>query len=110
MTVISRRTLFKAAAAASATATFPMPAVLAADTIKIGVVQPFSGGLELFGNQAKLGLDLAAAEINAAGGIGGAKIELVYEDDKTDPKTAVERATSLIRGRQALYRKPLTPK
>ncbi|MEA2914078.1 MAG: urea transport system substrate-binding protein, partial [Bradyrhizobium sp.] len=41
----------------------------AADPIKIGAVLPFSGGVELYGAQAKLGLDLAAADINAAGGI-----------------------------------------
>ncbi len=51
----------------------------------------------MFGGQAKLGLDLAASEINAAGGILGRQVELIYEDDKTDPKTAVERVTSLIR-------------
>jgi urea transport system substrate-binding protein len=94
---LSRRGVLKGAASAALAASLPMPAVLGAGTIKIGVVQPFSGGLELFGNQAKLGLDLAAAEINAAGGIGGSTVELIYEDDKTDPKTAVERATSLIR-------------
>src|SRR5450631_981536 len=97
MAMISRRTLVKACGGAAATALLPMPAVLAADSIKVGVVQPFSGGLELFGGQAKLGLDLAAAEINAAGGILGRFVELIYEDDKTDPKTAVERTTSLIR-------------
>ena len=94
---LSRRGVLKGAASAALAASLPVPAVLGAGTIKIGVVQPFSGGLELFGNQAKLGLDLAAAEINAAGGIGGSTVELIYEDDKTDPKTAVERATSLIR-------------
>lgn len=94
---LSRRGVLKGAASAALAASLPMPAVLGAGTIKIGVVQPFSGGLELFGNQAKLGLDLAAAEINSAGGIGGSTVELIYEDDKTDPKTAVERATSLIR-------------
>jgi len=86
-----------AAAAALTTVGFPMPAILAADTIKIGAVQPFSGGLELFGNQAKLGLDLAMKEINDAGGILGSKVEIKYEDNKTDPKTSVERVTSLIR-------------
>jgi branched-chain amino acid transport system substrate-binding protein/urea transport system substrate-binding protein len=96
--MISRRNLLKSGAALVGAAAFPMPALLAADPVKIGVVQPFSGGLELFGNQAKLGLDLAAAEINAAGGIAGRQVELVYEDDKTDPKTAVERANSLVRG------------
>lgn len=94
--LISRRTLLKTGVGVAA-ASFPMPFVMAADPIKIGVVQPFSGGLELFGGQAKLGLDLAAAQINAAGGILGRQVQLVYEDDKTDPKTAVERVTSLIR-------------
>jgi branched-chain amino acid transport system substrate-binding protein/urea transport system substrate-binding protein len=96
--MITRRSLLKSGAALAGASAFPMPALLAADPIKIGVVQPFSGGLELFGNQAKLGLDLAAAEINGAGGIAGRQVELVYEDDKTDPKTAVERANSLVRG------------
>ncbi len=64
--------------------------------VRVGVVLPFSGGLELFGQQAKLGLDLAAAEINAAGGILGRPVELIFEDNKTDPKTSVEKASRLI--------------
>jgi len=87
-----------AAVGALAASKFPAPAIAASHgSIKIGAVQPFSGGLELFGNQAKLGLDLAAKEINAAGGILGHKLEIKYEDNKTDPKTSVERVTSLIR-------------
>jgi urea transport system substrate-binding protein len=97
MTILTRRTLLKTGAGAALATALPMPAILANDPIKIGVVQPFSGGLELFGNQAKLGLDLAVSEINGGGGIGGRNIELIYEDDKTDPKTAVERATQLVR-------------
>ncbi len=69
MLTISRRAFLRTSGGIAAAAAFPMPAVFAADPVKIGVVQPFSGGLELFGGQAKLGLDLAAAEINAAGGI-----------------------------------------
>ena len=94
---MSRRNVLRTGAGLALAAAFPAPAVLAADPLRIGVVQPFSGGLELFGNQAKLGLELAKAEINAAGGILGLQVELIYEDDKTDPKTAVERTTSLIR-------------
>jgi urea transport system substrate-binding protein len=97
MIKMTRRSVLTSSAGLVAAAAFPMPALLAADPVKIGVVQPFSGGLELFGGQAKLGLDLAAAEINAAGGIMGRPVELIYEDDKTDPKTAVEKTTSLIR-------------
>ena len=64
--------------------------------IKIGAVLPFSGGVELYGRQAKLGLDLAAKEINAAGGILGRPIELIYEDDKTDPAAALDATQKLI--------------
>src|SRR6266700_935894 len=67
-----------------------------AESIKIGAVLPFSGGVELYGRQAKLGLDLAAKEINAGGGILGRPVELVYEDDKTDPAVAVEVTGKLI--------------
>jgi urea transport system substrate-binding protein len=59
-------------------------------------VLPFSGGVELYGRQAKLGLDLAAKEINAAGGILGRPVEVVYEDDKTDPTAAVDATRKLI--------------
>lgn len=69
----------------------------ATDNIKIGAVLPFSGGLEIFGEQAKAGVDLAVKEINAAGGIQGQTLEVVYEDNKTDPKTSVEKANKLIR-------------
>jgi urea transport system substrate-binding protein len=64
----------------------------AADPIKIGAVLPFSGGVELYGAQAKLGLDLAAADINAAGGILGRPVEIVYHDDGTRPNIAAEAA------------------
>ncbi len=67
-----------------------------AESIKIGAVLPFSGGVELYGGQAKLGLDLAAKDINAGGGILGRPVELIYEDDKTDPAVAVAATRKLI--------------
>lgn len=99
MKTYARRAFLKGTAAAgllAGTAVLARPAI-ARQPIKIGAVQPFSGGLELFGNQAKLGLDLAVKEINEAGGIMGRPVELLYEDNKTDPKTSVERTTKLIR-------------
>ena len=99
MTHQSRRRFLGSAAAAGMLAAGGLPrfAIGGTKTIKIGAVQPFSGGLELFGNQARLGLDLAAKEINDGGGILGHKVEILYEDNKTDPKTSVERTASLIR-------------
>ena len=67
-----------------------------AEPIKIGAVLPFSGGVELYGAQAKLGIDLAVKEINAGGGILGRPVEVNYEDDKTDPAAAVEATRKLI--------------
>jgi len=69
---------------------------VAANPIKIGAVLPFSGGVELYGYQAKLGLDLATKEINAGGGILGRPLEMIYEDDKTDPAVAVKATRKLI--------------
>ncbi len=73
-----------------------MAAADAADPIRIGAVLPFSGGVELYGNQAKLGLDLAAADINAAGGILGRPVEIVYRDDGTRPFIATEAARKAV--------------
>jgi Periplasmic binding protein len=72
----------------------------AAEPIKIGAVLPFSGGVELYGRQAKLGIDLAVKEINAGGGILGRPVEVIYEDDKTDPTAALDATHKLIECQQ----------
>ena len=94
-----RRFLKTSLSAAAAAASFRIaaPAFAQQGAIKIGAIQPFSGGLELFGNQAKLGLDLAQKEINPAGGILGRPLEIIYEDNKTDPKTSVEKVNQLVK-------------
>ncbi len=102
---MTRRRLLQsglALSAAAATGGAAFPAFAQKATIKVGAVQPFSGGLELFGNQAKLGLDLAGKEINAAGGILGHPLEIVYEDNKTDPKTSVEKVNKLVKRDQVV--------
>jgi urea transport system substrate-binding protein len=68
----------------------------AAGPIRVGAVLPFSGGVELYGRQAKLGLDLAVKDINAAGGILGRPVEVIYADDKTSPESAVTAMHALI--------------
>lgn len=73
-----------------------------AQPIRIGAVLPFSGGVELYGRQAMLGIDLAVREINAGGGILGRPVEIIYEDDKTDPASAEEAARKLIESDRVL--------
>ncbi len=96
--LISRRRLLAVGAGAAA-AGLSMPWIArAADPIKVGILQPFSGGLEVLGMQGAQGAELALMEANEAGGVlDGRMFEFLRADDKTDPKTAVERATELIR-------------
>ncbi|MEH2569213.1 ABC-type branched-subunit amino acid transport system substrate-binding protein [Bradyrhizobium sp. AZCC 2289] len=74
----------------------PSTGVGAAEPIRVGAVLPFSGGVELYGQQAKLGLDLAVKDINAAGGILGRPVEVIYADDRTRPESAVAATHELI--------------
>lgn len=64
--------------------------------IRIGVVTPLSGTYAGIGQQVKWGLDLAAAQINAAGGVMGRKLELVYEDEEANPAVATQKAEKLF--------------
>lgn len=98
----TRRRFVAGTLGTAAAAALGAPAMAQSQPIRIGANLEFSGGLELFGNQAKLGLDLAAAEINASGGILGRQLEILYEDNKTDPKTAVERTVKLIQRDEVL--------
>lgn len=64
--------------------------------IKIGVAGPLTGSNAAFGTQLKVGADLAVADINAAGGVLGKKLDEVAIDDACDPKTAVSAANQLV--------------
>lgn len=59
------------------------------NTIVIGSVLPLSGPMGAYGEHARNGMDLAVEEINAAGGINGRALRIVYEDDKADPRQTV---------------------
>ncbi|MGO4395931.1 ABC transporter substrate-binding protein [Variovorax sp. M-6] len=68
----------------------------AQDVIKIGVNQPLTGVVAASGNYVTTGAKIAADEINAGGGINGKKIELVIEDNKSNPTEAANAAEKLI--------------
>jgi branched-chain amino acid transport system substrate-binding protein len=60
--------------------------------VKFGVGGPITGPSAATGAQMKNGVDQAAADINAAGGILGQKISVSYGDDVSDPKQGVSVA------------------
>lgn len=67
-----------------------------AETIKIGVNEPMTGAFAASGTYVVNGAKIAADEINAKGGILGKQIELVIEDNKSNPTEAAAVAEKLI--------------
>jgi len=64
--------------------------------VKIGVIQPLSGPVAASGNYVRMGAEIARDWLNAKGGVLGRKIELIIEDNKSDPKEAASAAEKLI--------------
>tara|TARA_B100001750_G_scaffold100021_4_gene79194 strand:- start:1031 stop:2287 length:1257 start_codon:yes stop_codon:yes gene_type:complete len=67
------------------------------DPIRIGVVLSLSGELASVGDHLSSSAQLAAREINAAGGLlGGRPVELVVRDDRTSPDQAAVVTQQLL--------------
>lgn len=64
--------------------------------LKIGVTGPLTGDYAQYGLAVKYGAELAAAEINEAGGINGMKIEILAEDDVATEQGAQNGYNALI--------------
>ena len=73
-----------------------LSATAATAQIKIGVNQPLTGSVAASGNFITDGARLAAENINAKGGLLGQQIQLVVEDNKSNPSEAAAAAEKLI--------------
>src|SRR6476646_9282353 len=93
--IVSRRKLLKGTAGAALALGMPAISYGQSESIKIGHLTPRTGFLGPLGDYAVMGIQLAADEINAAGGVNGRKIELVLEDS-VNPHTASAKAERLI--------------
>ncbi len=94
-----RRDFVTGLGAAALAASLPGRALAAPAEINVGVILPLSGANAQFGINSRQGLELAADEINAAGGIkalGGAKLKLIIADATSQPTTAATVAQRLI--------------
>ena len=67
-----------------------------AQDIRIAVAGSMTGFLAEAGDEVKRGAELAARDINAAGGVNGKRIVLSIEDDACDPKQAVSVANHIV--------------
>lgn len=68
----------------------------AADPIRIGMTQPLTGAVAASGNYVANGAKIAVEVLNAAGGVLGRPIELILEDNKSNPREAVAAAEKLV--------------
>ena len=68
----------------------------AAEPVKIGVAGAHSGDLASYGLPTARAAELVVEHINAQGGINGAPVELLIEDDACKPEIATNTATKLV--------------
>jgi branched-chain amino acid transport system substrate-binding protein len=118
ITSVARRGLAAMSMAAAMVAAVP---VMAADPVKVGVVLPMTSVLSTYGKPYLEALTMAVEEINAAGGVKGAQIELVVEDAQASNTVTINALNKVMLsnpvvvfgsalGTQALALMPLTEK
>src|SRR5665213_1566416 len=99
--VLNRRKFVTIAGVGSAAAVFGIPAYIprigeAADAIKIGLLEPYTGVYAGPAENETHGFEMATDAWNKRGGIMGRKIELVKEDEQNDPGVAAQKARKLV--------------
>ena len=88
------RHVLNAALLAAASAFAAAPAV-GQEAFRIGVINPYSGALALYGDELTRGYQLAVDERNTKGGVLGRKIELIRGDAST-PQQGIAAVDQLV--------------
>ncbi|HEV3185899.1 MAG TPA: ABC transporter substrate-binding protein, partial [Xanthobacteraceae bacterium] len=91
--LISRRRVLVGSAAAIFS---PALAHAQGAPLVLGVLTPLTGAGGFDGPRMLKAMQAVATEVNGAGGMIGRQIELVVEDDQTNPEAAVRAARKLI--------------
>ena len=91
-----RRWFLSVAVAVALGATAAIAPAQQGEPVKIGVIQPLSGPVAASGNYIRMGAEIARDWVNARGGVLGRQVQLVIEDNKSDPKEAASAAEKLI--------------
>jgi branched-chain amino acid transport system substrate-binding protein len=66
------------------------------EEITVGAFLSLSGSDSTFGTDTRDGIELAVEETNAAGGVKGKKVRVIYEDDKSTTQEASQKVRQLI--------------
>jgi branched-chain amino acid transport system substrate-binding protein len=93
---IDRRTMLQAAGSTLALTLAPGIGAAQGATFRIGALNPITGAGSPYGSGMQKMILAAVAEVNAAGGAGGKKLEVFADDTQTTPQAAVLAAKKLI--------------
>jgi len=91
---ISRRAVLGGTAAIAAV--HALPARAQAPPIKLGTLTPLTGAGGSYGPSMRKAMAWVVDQVNAGGGVLGRRVELVSEDDQTNPDAGVRAARKLI--------------
>ncbi len=94
--VISRRMLLGSTAALAGTLALPPLSLAQGEPIRLATLTPLTGAGGPYGPVMVKAAKAVVDEVNAAGGVLGRKIELISEDDQTNPEAGVRAARKLI--------------
>ncbi|MEX1081974.1 MAG: ABC transporter substrate-binding protein [Halofilum sp. (in: g-proteobacteria)] len=84
------------ALAAAAMTAFTLGPAHAQDPLELGALMPMTGDLQAYGESSLSGIELAAQEINAAGGVRGQDLAIRVGDSQTRPQSGTDAAQRLI--------------
>lgn len=68
----------------------------ASDVLTVGCLYPLTGRAARYGHDAIVGAEMAADEVNEAGGVLGREVRLLFSDDRSDPTYAVKVAQRYV--------------
>lgn len=94
----NRRKFIKAGAAGAAVLAAPQILRAQPAPIKVGILQPVTGAFSMDGGFGRTGAEMGIAKVNEMGGIkalGGAKLEMVFADARSNPETAVQEVEQM---------------
>ncbi len=93
---LSRRAFLRSGAALVAVPAVSRLAWAETGPIKLGSLTPLTGAGGPYGPSMLKAMQWVASEVNAAGGVLGRRVDIVSEDDQTNPEAGVRAAKKLI--------------
>ena len=101
---MDRRSFLATTAAGAAALSFPASLrAQSQDPLRIGCPLPLTGPFAALAADMQRGAQLAEEQLNAAGGVMGRKVEVLFRDDQLKPAVGAQRTKELIENDKAQF-------